>query len=94
MTSQSGMWDVTIEDPEFEQAISEWLDDKENRAESAKIAKARKDGFERRRSRFEAGQRVRVGQYCFEVSATERDEYTVEASSALGMRQVASVDDA
>lgn len=94
VSQQGGMFDLEIEDAEFEQAIEDWLSDKENRAESARIVRARKEGFERHISRLEPGQRVRVGAYCFEVSANERDEYTVESSSSKGMRQVAKVDEA
>lgn len=92
--NQTGLWDIEIEDAEFETAIEDWLSDKENRAESAAIAKRRKEAFEKHRSRFKPGQRVRVGQYHFEVSETDRDEYTVQPARALGMRRVASVDDA
>lgn len=91
---QGGLWDVEIEDAEFEQALENWIADKENRSESAAINRARKEAFEKHRSRLKVGQRVRVGGYCFLVGETDRDEYTVQPVRALGMRDVANVLDA
>lgn len=85
---------MEIEDVAFEGALEDWLADKPNRTESAAIGKRRKDSFEQHKSRFKPGQRVRVGGYCFEVSETDRDEYTVQPVRALGMRDVANVLDA
>lgn len=91
---QGGLWDLEIEDVEFETAIENWLADKENRAESAAIGRARKDAFEKHKSRLKVGQRVRVGGFCFVVGETDRDEYTVQPVRALGMRDVSNVLDA
>jgi hypothetical protein len=77
---QGGLWDIEIEDAEFEEALEDWLQDAENRKRSGKIARQRKAGFERHSMRLKAGQRVRVGAYFFDVVEVERDAYEVEAS--------------
>lgn len=91
---QAGLFDIEIEDAEFEAALEAWVDDKENRTESANIGRRRKDAFTKHLPRLKAGQRVRVGGYCFLVGETDRDEYTVQPVRALGMREVANVLDA
>lgn len=94
MTNQGGMWDVTIEDAELEDAIDDWLADAENRSESAKITARRKEMFEKHLSRLKPNQRVRVGRYHFTVGATDRDAYEVGPVHSLGMRKVGTVDEA
>jgi len=91
---QGGFFDVELEDAEFESAIEDWISDASNRSESAAITKRRKEAFIAHLSQLKAGQRVRVGGYCFLVGETDRDEYTVSPVRALGMREVTNVLDA
>lgn len=90
---QAGMFDHTIEDPDFEQALEDWIDDAENRANSARIAKRRREGFERHESKLRPGWRVRVGSLHFEVAERSSDGYEVEGFSRKGIKGVSRMDE-
>lgn len=83
---QSGMFDVEIDDPDFEAAIAEHIGFKETRAAMAKVKRAMVEGAEKHDIKaLEDGTRVRVGAYTFEVKARAGGGFEMPEWETRGM---------
>lgn len=77
--AQQAFGELVLEDAELEEALLEYLAQKEQRQEIAQNRRARKDGMERHASRFRDGQRVRVGQVVFNIQRREGGDFEIPA---------------
>jgi hypothetical protein len=83
---QAGMFDVELDDPDFEGAIREWIAFKPQRTELAKIERRIAEGKERNNIKsLEDGTRVRLGEYTFEAKARSGGGFPMPQWETVGI---------
>lgn len=83
---QAGMFDVELDDEDFEAAIREWIAFKPQRTEMAKIRRRIEEGKERQNIKgLEDGQRVRLGEFTFEAKTRAGGGFVMPEWKTIGM---------
>lgn len=89
---QRGMFDVELEDEDFEAAIKEWIDLKSTRQTLAAVKRRIDEGKERHNIKsMDDGQRVRVGEYTFETKARSGGDFHMPPWETVGMAGLRSI---
>lgn len=83
---QSGMFDVVIEDEDYEAAIREWLAMKPTRSELAKIKRRLDEGAERNNIKsLDDGARIRIGAFTAEAKTRQGGGFAMPEWETRGL---------